>query len=596
MSSRAYRNDIDGLRAIAVMSVIIFHFGFLPNGYLGVDVFFVISGFLITQIIYSEYQADRFSLKNFYLRRIRRIIPLVLFTCLTAIAVGMMVMLPDDLENLGQSVVATNFFANNVLLYITTANYWNVVNEYKPLMHTWSLGVEEQFYMVFPLLFVFCPKKWFKGLFLTIIFLAGLSMVGYLIVDKEAAKFYLVYYRFFEIAAGSIAAILFYSKKVEHPIWTCVGLTAIAGILFFGAREYAQANLLIVVLSSLVLLVNQSDSNLIGKVILSNPISVFVGKISFSLYMWHQIVLAFARYFVFEKITVVVAFSLLLVIFLLSIGSYYLIEQVFRDKNRVSVKRLLVSVGFGFLISSGASFYLYMIGGVVRDVPELSIKKSDTGTNLNFLNLKNNPHALYNSRVYDLDKPFVSQGKVKVLVIGNSFARDWGNVLIESYIKDSIEVSYCFSLSNSSLPKDRVANADIIFFSELPKDALLDTARVYVIDTSKVWNIGTKSFGYNNGIFYNSRGMKDFHLMRTSMAEGFIEKNEKLKKEWSNKYIDMIAKTVDADGKVGVFTPDKKFISQDCTHFTEAGAIYYANLFKGELDFVLNSKPQTSKD
>ena len=127
-----YRNDIDGLRAYAVIAVIIFHLGFLPNGYLGVDVFFVISGFLITSIIYKELTNNSFSIWKFYERRIRRIIPLLLFITTTAFGFGLILMLPDDLENLAQSVVASNFSANNILMLITSADYWATKNEYKP--------------------------------------------------------------------------------------------------------------------------------------------------------------------------------------------------------------------------------------------------------------------------------------------------------------------------------------------------------------------------------------------------------------------------------------------------------------------------------
>ena len=155
----SYRNDIDGLRAIAVLAVIIFHFGFLPNGYLGVDVFFVISGYLITGIIYNELNENRFSMINFYLRRTRRIIPLALFISMVSLSIGVATMLPDDLENLAQSVASTNLFSNNILQAITTKNYWDVVNEYKPLMHTWSLGIEEQYYLFYPLLFLLVGKK-----------------------------------------------------------------------------------------------------------------------------------------------------------------------------------------------------------------------------------------------------------------------------------------------------------------------------------------------------------------------------------------------------------------------------------------------------
>ena len=152
---KIYRKDIDGLRAIAIIPVILFHLGYLANGYLGVDVFFVISGYLITGLVYNEVEENKFSILKFYERRIRRIFPLVLFTTAIAFILGLIFMLPDDLENLCQSVFASNFSANNILMKITSADYWAVKNDYKPLMHTWSLGIEEQFYMLYPLIFFF---------------------------------------------------------------------------------------------------------------------------------------------------------------------------------------------------------------------------------------------------------------------------------------------------------------------------------------------------------------------------------------------------------------------------------------------------------
>ena len=154
-----YRTDIDGLRAIAVISVILFHLKYISNGYLGVDVFFVISGYLITSIIYKEVESNSFSILKFYEKRIRRIIPLVLFTSFVAFILGLFFMLPDDLENLSQAVFASNFSVNNILMRITSSDYWAIKNDYKPLMHTWSLGIEEQFYLFYPFIFFFLKGK-----------------------------------------------------------------------------------------------------------------------------------------------------------------------------------------------------------------------------------------------------------------------------------------------------------------------------------------------------------------------------------------------------------------------------------------------------
>ena len=148
-----YRREIDGLRALAVIPVIFFHAGFnsFDGGFVGVDVFFVISGYLITSLIIEDLKRDSFSLLSFYERRVRRLLPALFFVMLSCIPFAWFWMLPDPLENFGQSLVANSFFMNNLLLYITSG-YWDVSSQFKPLLHTWSLAVEEQFYILFPIM------------------------------------------------------------------------------------------------------------------------------------------------------------------------------------------------------------------------------------------------------------------------------------------------------------------------------------------------------------------------------------------------------------------------------------------------------------
>jgi peptidoglycan/LPS O-acetylase OafA/YrhL len=157
---KAYRPEVDGLRALAVVPVILFHAGVpgFAGGFVGVDVFFVISGYLIASIIYDEILEQRFSMVTFLERRARRIIPALYAVLLVSLPLGWFFMLPDNFENLGQSVVATVGVSNNILLWLTSG-YWDLANEYKPLLHTWSLGVEEQFYLVFPLILLWLAPR-----------------------------------------------------------------------------------------------------------------------------------------------------------------------------------------------------------------------------------------------------------------------------------------------------------------------------------------------------------------------------------------------------------------------------------------------------
>lgn len=569
-----YRTDIDGLRAIAVVAVIIFHIGAIPNGFLGVDMFFVISGYLITGIIYREWSEGRFSILNFYERRIRRIIPLVTFICVVALALGIWVMLPDDLENLSQSIIATNLFSNNILQAITTRNYWDVVNEYKPLMHTWSLAIEEQYYFFYPFLFLMLSKKRINWLLPTLIGLAVLSLALYLMPFKEHVKFYYLPFRFFELACGGILSIVL-GKKVFNYKLAFVPILLIFA-LFYLDLSFIPAEILVVctvLLSGLILVTNNSN-NKYSKFILENQLFIFIGRISFSLYMWHQLIYAFARYFVFETLEGWPVFGLTLLTILLSILSYYAIEQPFRNRHKFSIKTVLLTLGIAFVIINAIALKLYLNAGVYKDVPELGISKD---------NVERNMHAKYNDRVYDYIREFDQNKRINVLVLGNSFARDWANVLLESKYASEINISYIYSETQYPKKVSRLSKeADVIFYSTASKELVNELN----IPMEKVWCVGTKNFGTNNGIYYNAP-KNGYCNQRTFVSQNVLEKSESLSKEWGDRYIDLIGMVIDEDGKVPVFSDDCMFMSQDCRHLTKAGAKTYAAIISRDSSFVL---------
>jgi peptidoglycan/LPS O-acetylase OafA/YrhL len=514
-----YRKDIDGLRAIAALSVILFHFGYLPNGYLGVDVFFAISGFLITKILYSEMLAGNLSLARFYLRRTRRIIPLVLLISSTALVIGLFVMLPDDLENLSQSVIATNFFSNNLLLLFTSGNYWNIANHYKPLMHTWSLGVEEQFYLIYPLLFLLFGVKRKKYLFPLLLTLTLASLCFFFGNYRAASEFYQIQFRFFELAMGGLGGIFFSGKNVSGKFQ----FFFLAALLFIlsGIVEIPAGIKAILTITVAVALLVSVKKDPVSSFLLQNPLMVGIGKISFSLYMWHQLVLAFTRYTIADYFSVTQAMVMLALIFALSILSYFLIEQPFRNKQKVSTKVLLTSMISVCIIMSAASFYIYSLSGVIRDVPELDKHYGQHKK----ISRKDETNILYNSRIYAMDKKFSDTSKkIKVLVVGDSFARDWSNVLLESAYANKIELTYIFSLNEAKDADERFSQAQYIFFSALSKEEFQAIQQTHKIDTAKVWIVGTKNFGVSNGVFYNKKHDASYCSQRTEMDKGYFEK------------------------------------------------------------------------
>jgi peptidoglycan/LPS O-acetylase OafA/YrhL len=603
--NKIYRTDIDGLRALAVISVILFHLGYINNGYLGVDIFFVISGYLITGIVYREVKNDKFSVLKFYERRIRRIIPLVLFTTLIAFILGLLFMLPDDLENLSQSVFASNLSVNNILMYITSADYWAVKNDYKPLMHTWSLGIEEQFYLLYPFIFFFLKKNKIKYILPVLIFLSIVSISAFLLKDSSSAKFYFIQYRFFELSIGGIAAIYFNSNNLNYDsnksqYFLFSLLIILGGLLLFPIKLDNDIKIILVTLITTGVLVFGDihfEKNRIYKNIFSNKLISEIGKISFSIYMWHQIVFSFARYIRVNEITWGISIILLIITLLLSIGSYTLIENTFRNRKLWKTKSVLIFLSLSFILITGSSFYVYSIGGVVKDVPELGLKYKLFPEKMNFLSSTDNIQIHYNEAVRSYDKTFSKTDKIKVLVIGNSFGRDFTNVLLESSFIDTLEVRYFDShrvLTDSTIV-NTLNKADYIFISikgGINKDFItnIEEKFKFTISQEKIMIAGEKDFGYSNGINYNSINSTSFNPItyRTDMKKGVFERNNELKSIWGTQYIDLIELISDSKGMVLVFTPDSKFISQDTVHFTKFGAIFYARLLEKKLISMLN--------
>ena len=300
-----------------------------------------------------------------------------------------------------------------------------------------------------------------------------------------------------------------------------------------------------------------------------------VGKISFSLYMWHQLLLAYTRYFLVQELRAkhLIAIFILTVIF--SVVSYFLIERPFRNKSKISTKTLLLILGLVFLfLTNASSFYVYYNAGVLKDIPELGISKSEAERNM---------HSKYNARIYDYDNNFRLTDKIKVLVIGASFARDWVNVLLESKYVNDLQISYIYNHDNHKELKARAEEADIIFISTLESHHVLK----FGTQDIKLWAIGTKNFGTSNGVFYNYKG-DDYYKQRTPMEKGYLEKNKIMLQDWGSRYIDLIGKVIDDNQTVPVFTPFHQFISNDCRHFTKAGAQYYAQLFEHELTSIFS--------
>ena len=376
---------IDVLKAVAITAVVLYHAGLMSYGYLGVDLFLVIAGYLTTKSLSKKVlntEESRCGYMRFELSRINRLLPLLLLAGFACMIAGYFTMLPDDYENLSQSVIASNFFGNNILATITTSNYWDITNEFKPLMHTWYVGLLMQFYLVYPVLFYLAKlnKQNPKGTLLTMVAsLAFISLLTYFATPRAAYRFYLLPSRFFEFAVGGIAALV-YNPDQHKPfgkgfVYVCYVL--LLALLFINVKLIPGSIRLVAVAGlSCVLLCSQ---NVLENKLSGNAILVSIGAASYSIFIWHQIVLAFCRYRFTSNFTVGCYILLLALTVLLAWLSYSFIEKASEEalktkRGKTIFYTMMLAAFLGLTAFAGM---IYMRAGVVRDIPELNVSKDD---------------------------------------------------------------------------------------------------------------------------------------------------------------------------------------------------------------------------
>ena len=361
MSSIKYRPEIDGLRAIAVIPVILFHLNneLLPGGFIGVDVFFVISGFLITSIILNEYERGLFSFFNFWSRRVIRILPVLIAMTLTTLLVGTIILYEPDINNLGSQGIATLLSFANISHWRLAGDYWGFAAESSPLLHTWTLSVEEQFYLFFPLLLVITLKYFHKWLGLIFIILSLLSVLLFLLGTQisPTATFYLLPTRAWELGVGAILAIFFFKKHLhfnKNSTLAVIGFLAIILSYFFiGGKGGISPFLIIPVFGAALIIAFAKDTNsIINKFLSATPV-VYIGKISYSLYLWHWPILVYSRQLALKQNTEFNSIYVLILIFIVSVLSYHFIETPTR-KN----KKIIPYILFALLIGVVSSYAL----------------------------------------------------------------------------------------------------------------------------------------------------------------------------------------------------------------------------------------------
>jgi peptidoglycan/LPS O-acetylase OafA/YrhL len=342
----AYRSDIDGLRAIAVILVVLYHLQipFVHSGFVGVDIFFVISGYLITSHIYRDLVKGKFSIKTFYLRRMRRILPALIVVLMFTTVAAYLILLPPDLKGYVKSLLASLFSVSNFYFWKSIhLGYFSTDADVMPLLHTWSLGVEEQFYFIWPVLLLALNKFFSKKNFMLVVCI--LTVVSFLIYYTGKSQAQFVYYspfaRGFELLLGGAVALLerklifLKTKQISH----IVSLIAIASIIYAAcivrSSAYPGVIVLLPIVSACFLIL--SNSRGAGNVLLSSRGFVFIGLISYSLYLWHWPIIAYCHYIGIQLTPIAD-----LIIVMASVGLSYLtlmfVEKPFRYKFKFTFR------------------------------------------------------------------------------------------------------------------------------------------------------------------------------------------------------------------------------------------------------------------
>ena len=530
-----YRADIDGLRAIAVLVVIFFHaeFPFFTGGFIGVDVFFVISGYLITRLMYNEYQAGTFSFSNFYIRRARRILPALIFIIILCCPAAWILMAPDAFIDFSKSVSAAALFASNFFFWQETG-YFSATHAHLPLLHTWSLSIEEQFYIVFPALF---GAVWFyarKALIpvLIIISLLSFALGIYWAATHPSAGFYLAPSRLWELLAGSLCVFLTVKpNRISRLIFPWLGLALIGGATlgYTQATPFPSYYALAPVLGAVLIILFCRAEEGLGRVLSLRPL-VGIGLISYSAYLWHQPVFVFARLKMQEEPSFGIMAVLIVVSLFLAYLTWKYIETPFRKpkehRERGVVRALLASAftvglvaGLGLIGSKTDLHETYFSASMdAQDMKLFSFIETHTNYDLseymgddgacNFW--VKDPKDIAANKFLNCQETF---GKA-VIVLGDSHAMNIYNFLYRANVTD-----FMIGISQGGCrPHDTIANCHLdraqkflsenkdainrVYYhqsgSHLIRDyqgrndsnAIFDSSRDYTIDTENIVQVG----------------------------------------------------------------------------------------------------------
>jgi peptidoglycan/LPS O-acetylase OafA/YrhL len=563
-----------------VLGVVLNHAGLgaLPGGFVGVDVFFVISGFLISRIITDGVADGSFTLAHFWERRARRILPALIAVVAASLVAGYLLLLPDDYENLAQSAVATMFFGNNVLLTLTSG-YWDLASAFKPLLHTWSLGVEEQFYIAYPLA-ALLVLRWRSQLFGPML-VAGIAISFALSVALSArqpdASFYLIHTRAWELLLGVLAAqgmarVQVPTQTAQALAVTGLALILAAMLLIDETAPYPGWRALVACVGTVLILLYGPTGGLAPRLLGWSPL-VLVGLASYSIYLWHQPLFAFARTASLTPPGPWLMAALTLATLVVGWASWRWIEQPFRDARRWPLRPFAAAVSIATALIVAAGLTVHLASGLPHRAPGMGLDAGD--------------YAAYNNAAFRFQKDaFTDPSRPKLLVVGNSTARDMVNMLVESGRFARFEIVYRPDLNLCSLarlngtPKLLVKRADAILFvasNSPPGRCKTPPDQRDAILAGKAWLlIGPKHFGYNLNAWLRVPASQRPAVRATLLPETVAANAAYAALVPPDQYVDLLGIIQRHHGGLPVFDAQGHILSADRIHLTQAGAQFFA--------------------
>lgn len=556
-----YRREIDGLRALAVIPVILFHAGIsgFSGGFIGVDVFFVISGYLIASILILENDQKNFSVIRFYERRARRILPALFVVMFVSVVIALLITTPKDMKDFSISLASVPIFSSNVLFW-NLSGYFDTSSELKPMLHTWSLAVEEQYYIVFPLLLL---AMWRFGrapivALLVVLGLASLTYSQLWLKDSPDAVFYLLHARSWEMIAGALAA--FYCSRVG-PIPRCGIFSQALSIIGLGMILYAIVNFdektpfpgayaLIPVVGAVLIIVFCDSRSFVGRLLSLRPV-VFIGLISYSAYLWHQPLFAFARLSSTETLGHDQIFFLIALTGVLAYLSWKYIEAPFRNKERVSRNQVFSYGAAGSVAFLAIGLAGYHTNGFEQRLTSdqanlLSFERQDMGKYSRlkkcFLDQSQDPES-FSSECYG-----ASKGGVVIWGDSHAAALSYGLIKSEKNVTQ-LTAGSCPPLKDVTIewrPKCRSVNDFAInkiveikpsvlvmhanwdtYHWQKPVEEIAKTVsyihektpgtRIFVVGLVPKWPVALPTYMFKNGVYLDKE-----HYMKTSLY-GVVE-------------------------------------------------------------------------